>query len=40
MVKVGGGLINLILLVDFSLRIPQINFLNPVGHLVNRGILG
>ena len=39
-IKVGGGLVNLILLVDFSPLIPQINFLDPIGHLVNRGIRG
>ena len=39
-VEVGGGPINLILLINFSSFIPQINFLNPIGYLVDRGIPG
>ena len=39
MVKVGNGLVNLILLVDFFPLIPQINFLNPIGYSVDHGIL-
>ena len=39
-VKVGGGPVGLILLVGFSPFISQIDFLDPVGYLVNRGILG
>ena len=39
-VEVGNGPINLILLIGISPLIPQINFLNPIGHLVNRGIPG
>ena len=39
-VKVGGGLVGLILLAGFSPLIPQINFLNLIKHLVDRGIPG
>ena len=39
-VEVGGGLVGLILLVGFSPLVPQINSLDPVGHLVDRGVLG
>ena len=39
-VKVGGGPIGLILLVGFFPLIPQINFLDLIGYLVNRGIPG
>ena len=39
-IKVGGGLVGLILFVDFFPLVPQINFLDPIGHLVDRGILG
>ena len=39
-VKVGNGLINFILLVGIFPFIPQINFLNPIGYLVDRGIPG
>ena len=38
-IEVGNGLINLILFIGFSLLIPQINFLDPIGYLINRGIL-
>ena len=37
-VEVGGGLINLIFLIGFSPLIPQINFLNLIGYLVDRDI--
>ena len=39
-VEVGGGLISLILLVGFSPLVPQINFLDPIGYLVDCGIPG
>ena len=39
-VEVGGGLVSLILLAGFSPLIPQINFLNPIGYLVDRDIPG
>ena len=39
-VEVGNGLIGLIFLVGFSSFIPQINFLNPIKHLVNRSVPG
>ena len=39
-VEVGGGPVSLILLIGFSPLIPQINFLDPIGHLVDRGIPG
>ena len=39
-IKVGGGVVSLILLVGFFSLIPQINFLDPIGYLVDRGILG
>ena len=39
-VEVGGGLVNLIFFVGFSPLIPQINFLNLIGYLVDRGIPG
>ena len=40
MVEVGGGPVSLIFLVGFSPLVPQINFLNLIGYLVNRGIPG
>ena len=39
-VEVGGGLVGLILFVGFSPLVPQIDFLDPIGHLVDRGIPG
>ena len=39
-IEVGNGPIGLILLVDISPLVPQINFLNPVGYSVDRGIPG
>ena len=39
-VEVSNGLVNLILLVSIFPFIPQINFFNPVGYLVDRGIPG
>ena len=39
-VKVGNGLIGLILLIGIFPFIPQIDFLNLIGHLVDRGIPG
>ena len=39
-VEVGNSLIGFIFLVGFSPLIPQINFLNPVGYLMDRGISG
>ena len=39
-VEVGGGLVSLILLAGFSPFVPQIDFLDPIGHLVDRGIPG
>ena len=39
-VEVGNGLVGFILLVGFFPFIPQINFLNPVGYLVDRGVPG
>ena len=37
-VEVGGGSISLILFIGFFPFIPQINFLDPVGYLVNRSV--
>ena len=39
-VEVGGGLIGFIFLVGFFPFVPQIDFLNPIGYLVDRGVLG
>ena len=39
-IEVGGGPIGLILFIGFSPLIPQTDFLDPVGHLINRGIPG
>ena len=39
-VKVSNGLVNLILLIGISPFIPQINFLNPIGYLIDHGIPG
>ena len=39
-VEVGNGPVSLILLVGISPLVPQTNFFNPVGHLVDRGIPG
>ena len=39
-VKVGNGLVGLILFIGISPFISQINFLNPIGYLVDRGIPG
>ena len=39
-IKVGGGLVSLILFIGFSPLIPQINFLDLIGYLVDRGIPG
>ena len=38
-VEVGGGPVSLILLVGFSPLVPQINFLDPIKHLVDRNVL-
>ena len=40
MVEVGNGPVNVILLVGFSLLIPQTDFLDPVEYLMDRGIPG
>ena len=39
-VEVGNGLVGLILLVGIFPLVPQINFLNLIGYLVDRGIPG
>ena len=39
-VKVSNSLIGFILFVDFSPLVPQINFLNLIGYLVDRGVVG
>ena len=39
-IEVGSGPVGLILLVGFSPLVPQINFLDPIGYLVDRGIPG
>ena len=39
-VEVGNGLVSLILLVDIFPFVPQINFLDLIGYLVDCGIPG
>ena len=39
-VEVGGGPVGFIFFVGFFPFIPQIDFLDPVGYLVDRGIPG
>ena len=39
-VEVGNGPVGLILFVGFFPLVPQINFLDLIGYLVDRGILG
>ena len=40
MVEVGNGLVSLIFFTGFSPLVPQINFFNLIGYLVDRGIPG
>ena len=39
-IEVGNSLVGFILLIGFFPLIPQINFLDPIGYLVDRGVLG
>ena len=39
-VEVGNGPVGLIFLIGISSLVPQIDFLNPIGYLVDRGIPG
>ena len=39
-VEVGSGPVSLILLAGFSPLVPQIDFLNPIGYLVDRSVPG
>ena len=39
-VKVSGGLVSLIFLIGLSPLIPQVNFLDLIKYLINRGIPG